>query len=120
MQQNAINLVLNIFRLCICNPPMGVMEEIQRRKPSCRTQQGKNCRKHRQCGRGGICTSNPKHRCKRPRFDGFFDLIEETGPNMDLDIEDYGTDLDYGNTRAMLLKVIIEKSRGGGFLWNRN
>ena len=82
---------------------MGVMEEIQRKKPSCRTREGNNCFASKQCGRGGICTSNPKYRCKRPRYDGFFDLIEETGLNMDMDIKEYGTDLDYGNTRAMLL-----------------
>ena len=102
--RNPFNLVLNIFRLCLCNPPLGVIEEIQRKKPSCRTQEGKNCRKHFQCGRRGICTSNPKHRCKRPRYDGFFDIIEETGPNMDMDIEEYGTDLDYGILDEMELE----------------
>ena len=81
---------------------MGVIKEIQRRKPSCKTQFSRNCRRNSQCGRGGICTKNKKHRCKQPRFDSFLDLIEETGPNMEMDIDEYGTDLDYGNTRAIL------------------
>ena len=97
-------LALNLSRVCLCNPPMAIIEKIQRKKPSCRTFQGINCRKNRHCGRGGICTIYKQQRCKRPRYDGLFEMIEEkTGPNMEMDIEEYGTDLDYGNTKVVTI-----------------
>ena len=61
---------------------MAVIEEIQRKKPSCRRFQGIYCRKNRHCGRGGICTIHKQQRCKQPRYDGLFEMIEETGRDL--------------------------------------
>ena len=66
-------------------------------KTSCSSCKNKPCRRSSQCGRGGTCTSYSKKKCKRSRNAAFFDLIEETGPDMEINMEETDIDLDYGN-----------------------
>ena len=99
--------------MCLCDPPLGVIEEMIKenersktkcwRKTKCSSSKcmNKKCTKKGQCGKGGFCLRKKNHGrfCKKiSRYDDFFDLIEETGPNMEMDIEEYDTDLDYGST----------------------
>ena len=50
------------FRVCLCVPPMGVIDEMKRRSPFCNPRKRcKNCRNrvcksNRHCGRGGVCS----------------------------------------------------------------
>ena len=84
----------------MCDPPWGVLEEMARgkSKKSCRKYKNKPCKKNRQCGRGGTCTAFPNKKCNKPIYDSFLDVLEETGTNTEMDIEEYDMDLDYGNT----------------------
>ena len=89
----------------MCNPSWGVLAEVARGKPkkSCTKYKNKLCKKNSQCGRGGICTAFADKKCKKSRYDSFLDVLEETGTNMEMDIEEYDMDLDYGNTDKSLL-----------------
>ena len=46
----------------------------------------------------------------RPKYDGFLNMIEETGPNMEMDIKETNTDIDYGN----IGKSQLNPTRNGG------
>ena len=46
----------------------------------------------------------------RPKYDGFLNMIEETGPNMEMDIIEANTDIDYGN----IGKSWLNPTRNGG------
>ena len=99
--------------MCLCDPPLGVIEEMIKenerskkcwRKTKCSSSKclNRRCKHSNQCGKGGKCvytTNQPPRYCKKPsRYDAFVDIIEETGPNMEMGIEEYDTDLDYGST----------------------
>ena len=96
----------------MCNPTLGVTEQLERasrrtcKKPrdrcSSRRCHGKTCggrNLHKQCGRGGACVTKDEELrfCKGIRPNNFFELIEEIGPDMEMDMEESNIDLDYGN-----------------------
>ena len=58
---------------------------------SCKTLEGRRCKKSNKCGQGGYCTRN---KC---RTLGFLDMILDTGTNMEMDIKESDKDLDNGN-----------------------
>ena len=82
----------------MCDPPSGVLDEIVRRRPKC--VHNKKCnRKKNNCGRAWTtghfnkCRKYKNNKCRKRRYDGFIDMIEETVPDTEID-----TDLDYGST----------------------
>ena len=80
---------------------MGTIERKSRKKckrwSSCSKCKNKRCNRNNQCGRRGICPRD-KRECQKGQYNNFFDMIEETRFDMEMDIEESNTDLGYGNT----------------------
>jgi hypothetical protein len=60
------------------------------------------CRNSRQCGRKKKghyrkCLKK-RYKCPNPRYNGFFEMMEGTGANMEIDNMEFMSDLDYGIT----------------------
>ena len=107
-----VNLAFYFCSVCVCDPPLGVLDEVQRRKKSCKSPL-LGCTKHKQCGRDGWCIIRSKE-CPKSRYDDIF-TTEETGPSMEIDNLESDVELEMDQPGRMVVlwgKCCCNKPKG--------